>query len=127
AGVGTGEMILTAAVREPSTGMPAEPGTVVTLTEGVGGKAAQGTAAQGTVSGVKVGVQYAEDAAFILVPARLEGGGNAVAVVDRSAAGISLHRTPASGGAPEYTLRLASTPITGMLGVGETGAGDAGD
>jgi alkylation response protein AidB-like acyl-CoA dehydrogenase len=121
AGVGAGDTLLTAAVRERSTPMAAEPVTAVTLSGG-----ASGSAAWGTVSGTKIGVQYADEASWILVPARLPDAGSAVVVVDREAAGISLVRTPVSGEAPEYTVELADTPITGVLGIGERGAAHAG-
>src|ERR1022692_1749566 len=121
AGVGAGETILTAALREPSKGMAAEPGTVVTLTGG-----ASASAGWGTVSGTKIGVPYAGEASWILVPARLRAGGHAVVVLDRTAAGISVRRTPASSGAPEYTVGLVDVPITGVLGIGERGVAQAG-
>jgi alkylation response protein AidB-like acyl-CoA dehydrogenase len=121
AGVGAGETILTAAFREPTTPMPAEPATAVTLSGG-----ASGSAAWGTVSGTKIGVPYADEAAWILVPARLPEGGSAVVVVDREATGVSLRQTPVSGEAAEYTVGLADTPITGVLGIGERGVTQAG-
>jgi alkylation response protein AidB-like acyl-CoA dehydrogenase len=121
AGVGSGETILTAAVREPSTGMAAEPATVVTLTGG-----ASASAGWGTVCGTKIGVPYAGEASWILVPARLRAGGNAVVVLDRTAAGIKVRRTPAAGGAPEYTVDLMDAPVTGVLGIGERGVAQAG-
>jgi alkylation response protein AidB-like acyl-CoA dehydrogenase len=121
AGVGSGETLLTAALREPSAGMAAEPATAVTLTGG-----ASGSAGWGTVSGTKIGVPYADDASWILVPVRLRAGGRAVVVLDRAAAGISLQRTPASGAVPEYTIGLADVAVTGVLGIGERGVTEAG-
>lgn len=121
AGVGAGESILTAALREPSNGMAAEPATVVTLT---GGPSSSG--GWGTVSGTKIGVRYAGQASWFLIPARLRAGGCAVVVVDADAAGISLLPTPSSGEVPECTMRLADVPITGVLGLGERGAAQAG-
>src|SRR5580658_4781382 len=56
-GVGAGEVILTAGVREQSTVMPAEPATVAVLGDG-------GT---GTITGTKVGVPYAGEANWILI------------------------------------------------------------
>jgi len=47
-------------------------------------------------------------------------------ILDRDAAGISVSRTPVSGDTPEFTVRLADTPITGVLGIGERGAAQAG-
>jgi hypothetical protein len=105
AGVGTGGTVLTAALREPSQPRPAVPATIATL-DGDGG----------TVTGVKVGVPYAAEADWVLVPARLAGGGTAVVVVSPAADGVTAVRTPSSGGDPEYTLRLAGAPVAGTLG-----------
>jgi alkylation response protein AidB-like acyl-CoA dehydrogenase len=112
--VGSGDTVLTAAVREPSAEMPAAPGTVASLT----GHA-------GTVTGTKIGVPYAAAARWILVPASIASGGRAVVVVDARAEGVGLHRTPSSApssaGAPEYTLRLAGATVTGVVGAGSGG------
>jgi 3-oxo-4-pregnene-20-carboxyl-CoA dehydrogenase alpha subunit len=123
-GVGAGDVVITAAIREPSAPMPAQPATTISVRDG-------------TVSGVKIGVAYAAAANWILVPATLGRGegagahggerdtardGTAIAVVDPAADGVTLDRTPSSTGAPEYTLRLdegaASTilPGTGRAG-----------
>jgi hypothetical protein len=51
-----GEVLLTAAIREPSRPAPSPPATAVT---------------NGRISGLKVGVPYAAEAYRILVPARL--------------------------------------------------------
>ena len=99
AGVATGDTVLTAALREPSDPMPAVPAT---------------TLADGTVSGVKIGVPYAAEAAWLLVPVTA-GGASAVAVISPAAAGVTLARTHTSAGDPEYTLRLADAPAAGML------------
>jgi alkylation response protein AidB-like acyl-CoA dehydrogenase len=103
--VGSGDTVLTAAVREPSAQMPAAPATVASL---IGDS--------GTVTGTKIGVPYAAAARWILVPASIASGGRAVVVVDTRADGVWLHRTPSSAGAPEYTLRLAEAPVTGVVG-----------
>jgi alkylation response protein AidB-like acyl-CoA dehydrogenase len=95
AGVATGETILTAAIREPSEPMPSAPATV---TEGSGTSV--------TVTGVKLGVPYAAQARWILVPASLAGGGTAVAVVESGSKGLSTRQTHTSSGMPEYTVRL---------------------
>ena len=111
AGVGAGETVLTAAVREQSTGMPAVPATTAVL-DGAG---------SGTVTGTKVGVPYAGEASWILVPAALladagrEHAGRAVVVVAAAGPGVSLVRAPSSGGTPEYTVRLDAAPIAGVL------------
>ncbi len=102
AGVGTGEVLLTAAIRERSSVLPARPATAADL-------------AAGTVTGVKVGVSYAAQAKWILVPAAVAGGGKVVAVVDRFAAGVTLTATPASGAGPEYTVSLTGARVAGFL------------
>ena len=89
--VASGELILTAALREPSGPSPA---TTVT---------------DGTITGTKVGVPYAAQAHRILVTAS-----SGVAIVDP--AGVTLIRTPSSNGEPEYTLRMDGAPIEAMLG-----------
>jgi 3-oxo-4-pregnene-20-carboxyl-CoA dehydrogenase alpha subunit len=99
AGVATGETVLTAALREPSDPMPRRPVT---------------TAANGTVSGIKTGVPYAEAARWILVPASTPAG-TAVVVVESAGAGLSCQRTHSSSGLPEYTLRLDRTPVLAVL------------
>jgi alkylation response protein AidB-like acyl-CoA dehydrogenase len=104
-GVGTGDKVLTAALREPSDPLPALPSTVASL-----------SGSGGTVSGVKVGVPYCAEAARVLVPASTADGGTAVVVVDPAAASVT--RTHTSGGEPEYTLRLEDTPVLGVLGDG---------
>jgi alkylation response protein AidB-like acyl-CoA dehydrogenase len=104
-GVAAGEVLLTAAVREPSAEMPAPPRTVASLTGDCG-----------TVTGTKIGVPYAAAARWILVPASIASGGSAVVVVDTRADGVGLDRTPSSAGEPEYSLRLSEAPVTGVLG-----------
>ena len=95
----TGELILTAAIREPSDPMPAIPAATVT---------------DGTVSGTKVGVPYCAEAARVLVPASFETGGTGVVIIDPAAPGAHVTRTPAAG--PEYTLRLDRVPVEHVLG-----------
>jgi len=113
-GVGSGDRVLTAAVREPGTVMPAAPATTARL-----------AGRSGTVTGSKVGVPYAADAEWILVPATIAGadgdapggpGRAGVVIVARSAPGVSLVRTHSAGGAPEYTLRLDEAPVADLLG-----------
>ncbi len=86
-----GELILTAALREPAGVHPAAAGG-------------------GRISAVKVGVPYAAEAARILVAA-----GDRVVLVDPAAAGVTITRTPSSGGGPEYTVRLDGTPVVATL------------
>jgi 3-oxo-4-pregnene-20-carboxyl-CoA dehydrogenase alpha subunit len=122
-GVAAGDTLITAALREPSSPIPDEPGAVATEL-GLGG----------TVTGVKVGVPYAAAARWIPVPASVAGSGSAsrgsagrrsasrgsevrtvVAVVEPDADGLSCQRTRSSSGLPEYTLRLDRTPVAGIL------------
>jgi 3-oxo-4-pregnene-20-carboxyl-CoA dehydrogenase alpha subunit len=136
--VASGELILTAAIREPSDPQPDPPATTIT---------------DGTITGTKIGVPYAAEAARILVPASLvpaslvpaspapaspapaspapaspapetshtpqtpcAPSAACVAIVDPAADGVSLTRTPGSSGPPEYALRLDQAPIEGVLG-----------
>ena len=119
-GVASGELLLTAALREPSHPAPTPPATAVT---------------NGTITGTKVGVPHAEQSCLLLVPARLPPDSmimgssgqiapktahdHGVALVDPSAAGVGLTRTPSSSGQPEYTVRLDGAPIEEMLGGAE--------
>ncbi len=106
AGVASGDAVLTAAIREPSEPMAAAPATTARLT---------GTSR--TVSGLKVGVPYAADARWLLVPASLEDsdGGTAVVAVRPDAPGVSCERTGTSAGLPEYTVRLDQAPVQFVL------------
>jgi alkylation response protein AidB-like acyl-CoA dehydrogenase len=85
--VASGELILTAALRELSA-------TSVT---------------DGTITGTKIGVPYAQQARLILVSTA-----SGVALVDPQNA--TLTRTPSSTGEPEYTVRMDRTPIEELLG-----------
>ena len=98
----TGELILTAAIREPSDPMPAIPATTVT---------------DGTVSGTKVGVPYCAEAGRVLVPVSFEDT-TGVVIIDRAAPGAHVTRTPGAG--PEYTLRLDRVPVEHVLGAAAT-------
>jgi len=116
-GVASGELLLTAALREPSDPQPTPPATTIT---------------DGKLTGTKVGVPHAEQASRILVPARLLSPSmimgrsgqiapktthdHGVALVSPHAAGVELTRTPSSSGQPEYTLRMAGATVEGMLG-----------
>ena len=101
AAVASGELILTAALREPSNPQPDPPATTLT---------------DGKLSGTKVGVPYAEQSHLVLLPASAQLPSSGVALVDPRAAGVTLTRTPSASGEPEYTLRLDQAPIAGMLG-----------
>src|SRR6266700_475796 len=93
AGVGTGETVLTAGIREQSEPRPPAPTTVATLT----GEDA------GVVTGTKVGVPYAAQARWLLIPASLTGGGRSIVVVDQAAPGVTITPTPTSGDSPDAT------------------------
>ena len=95
-GVASGELLLTAAIREPSDPQPGPPVTAVT---------------NGTITGTKLGVPHAEQAQLILVPTS-----SGVALVDPHAEGVTLIATPRSSGQPESTLRMAGAPVQAMLG-----------
>jgi 3-oxo-4-pregnene-20-carboxyl-CoA dehydrogenase alpha subunit len=129
-----GELILTAAFREP--GNPRKPSTMVDYSGGAagggaagggaaGGGAAGGGAAGGgaagrwgsggRVFGRKVGVLCAGEAGRVLVSVSFAGGGTGVVVVDPAGEGVTLVRTPSATGEPEYTLRLDGAPVLSTL------------
>jgi alkylation response protein AidB-like acyl-CoA dehydrogenase len=113
-GVASGELLLTAALREP----PAAPATAVT---------------DGTITGLKIGVPFADQSRLLLIPARLAppdsmimaSSGHiapqtvhdyGVALVRPDAEGVRVIRTPSSSGEPEYAVQLDQAPVEGMLG-----------
>ena len=100
-GVVSGDVRLTAAIGEAGAAFPAAPTTRLT-----------GTSAGLRLSGRKVGVSGAEDAAAILVPAVHDDGGTTVVLVDPSAAGVTLHPTRTSRGDTEHTLVLDDVAVT---------------
>jgi alkylation response protein AidB-like acyl-CoA dehydrogenase len=105
----TGELILTAGLREPSDPLPREPAATVT---------------EGSVSGTKVGVPYCEQARHVLLPvtfAELAGGDDpravtGVVIIDPTADGACMTRTPSAADSPEYTLRLDRVRVEHVLG-----------
>ncbi len=109
---GAGEMILTAAIREPSDPLPLVPAVTVTA---------------GRVTGTKVGVPYCAEASHVLLavsfaPAEdLPGatGGTGVVIIDPAADGAQLTRTLTAAGTPEYTLRLDRVLVDHVLGAGD--------
>jgi 3-oxo-4-pregnene-20-carboxyl-CoA dehydrogenase alpha subunit len=120
AGVADGEVLLTAAVREQSSGRPAEPATTTavlaaepagTVRHATGGPAAGAD----SVTGTKVGVPFAAQARWILVPASVGGGGRALVVVDAAGSGVRMCPTPASSDSPEYTVQFEAAPVVGVL------------
>ena len=106
-GAAAGELILTAALREPSDPMPAVPATMVD--------------ADGRVCGTKVGVPYCAQAGRVLLPVSFavpppHTPATGVVIVDPAADGAAVTRTPAASGGPEYTLRLDRVPVEHVLG-----------
>src|SRR6476646_3810992 len=109
--VASGELLLTAALREPPQG----PATSVT---------------DGKITGTKIGVPYAAQSRLLLVPALTDPTimnsfghiapqtvhDHGVALVRPGAEGVSLTRTPSSSGEPEYAVQLDRAPVEGMLG-----------
>lgn len=93
-GVVTGEIVLTPALREVGSGITAAPET---------------SYADGTVSGRKIGVSYAEDAARLLVSVTHEGA-PAVALVDPSGPGVQLLTSTSSSKEPQHTVVLDGAP-----------------
>ena len=89
-GIAAGEVILTPAVRETGAGIPDVPET---------------TLSAGRLTGRKIGVTYAEEAAALLVPA-YDGEQVVVALVDPSSDGVTLLPSPSSRGATEHTVVL---------------------
>jgi alkylation response protein AidB-like acyl-CoA dehydrogenase len=100
-GVATGEVLLSPALREAGVGLTGAPGT---------------TYANGAVSGRKIGVTRADDAARLLVTAR-DGDTTVVALVDPQGPGVRLLLSPSSSGRPQHTVVLDGAPAE-LLGVG---------
>ena len=100
-GVATGEIVLSPALREVGAGITATPST---------------TYSDGTVSGRKIGVSYAEDAARLLVTVTHDGR-PAVALVDPSGPGVDLLSSTASSREPQHTVVLDAAPAE-LLGDG---------
>jgi len=123
AAVASGELVLTAALREPSNPQPDPSATAIT---------------NGTITGTKVGVPHAEQASLILVPAHLltssmivassghiatnTGHDHGVALVDPRAAGVTLTRTPARAASRStrcgWTGRLSRDCSAGRIASG---------
>jgi hypothetical protein len=126
-GIASGELLLTAALREPSHPAPLPPVTAVT---------------DGTITGLKVGVPYAAEATLLLIPALVTSTparptpappdsmimgsfdhiatetahDHGVALVRPHAEGVRVTLTPSSSGEPEYAVELDHAPVEGMLG-----------
>lgn len=83
--------VLSAALNEPGRALPDHP--LVALSDG-------------RLSGVKVGVGYADSADWLLVTTD-----SGVVVVSPKADGVSLARTPTSNGGDEYTVTFADVAV----------------
>ena len=129
-GVASGELTLTAALREPSDPAPEVPATTVI---------------DGKITGTKIAVPFAEQSHRILVPAHLTPApppvsftivassgqmapktghdhrvvDTGVVLVDPKGPGVRLTPTPSSSGQPEFTLRMDEAPIESVLGPAE--------
>ncbi|MEJ7831951.1 MAG: acyl-CoA dehydrogenase [Nocardioides sp.] len=90
AGVATGEMILSPALREVGRGITGRPETTVV---------------DGRISGRKIGVTYADRAGRLLVTARA-GETTVVALVDPSDPGVTLLESGSSAGTIQHTVVL---------------------
>jgi alkylation response protein AidB-like acyl-CoA dehydrogenase len=93
-GVASGDTLLTPALREVGAGIAASPTT---------------TYADGTVSGRKIGVTYADRAARLLVTATA-GDRAVVALVDPTGPGVELRPSSSSNGSTQHTVVLDGAP-----------------
>jgi alkylation response protein AidB-like acyl-CoA dehydrogenase len=93
-GVASGDTLLTPALREVGAGIAASPTT---------------TYADGTVSGRKIGVTYADRAARLLVTATA-GDRAVVALVDPAGPGVELLPSSSSNGSTQHTVVLDGAP-----------------
>ena len=94
AGVAKGT-VLTAALNEPGASLPDRPNT---------------TFENNRLNGTKIGVPYAEQAAWMIVTAD-----SAVAVVSPTADGVELTKTPTSNDSDEYVVTLSNAEVDGVL------------
>ncbi len=118
--IASGELILTAALREPSDPAPAIPATTITNRK---------------ITGTKVAVPHADQSHLLLVPSSMivSSSGQIVArtahdhgvaptgvvLVAPGAPGVRLTRTPSSSGRPEFTLHMDQAPVESVLGGAE--------
>jgi alkylation response protein AidB-like acyl-CoA dehydrogenase len=112
--VAAGEALLTAAVNEPGEALPVLPATT-----------ARPAGDTMSLSGRKIGVPYAAQAARLLVPARLPDGGAGVFLVAPDSPGVRCVHTAAAvaGQDPEYTVILDEVRVSDedLLGADRTG------
>jgi len=98
-GVVAGDLVLSAALIEPGGDDPTMPATIARRKGGAW-----------RIDGVKVCVPAADVAGRVLAPARADEG-VVVAVVDPGAAGVSLVRSVATSGLPEFRLDLEGVAV----------------
>jgi alkylation response protein AidB-like acyl-CoA dehydrogenase len=110
--VADGELVLTAAVREP--GNFAAPRTV-----------ARRSADGYLLDGIKIAVPYARQAAAILVPATVPGEGTGVFLVPPGAAGVSHHVHPTATAQPAARIGLAGVRVAQDALLGDRADGAA--
>jgi alkylation response protein AidB-like acyl-CoA dehydrogenase len=110
--VAAGEAVLTAALTEVGGSDPAKPRTT-----------ARRDGSAWVLEGEKTCVPAASRAARVLVPARSEGDGLTVFLVDPRAPGVELERQATTNGEPQFRLRLASVRIEGEDVLGGIGRG----
>jgi 3-oxo-4-pregnene-20-carboxyl-CoA dehydrogenase alpha subunit len=104
-----GELIVTAAVREPGSALAAPPAAALSAPPGTAPTATLATTARRdgaayVLDGVKTFVPYAGQAAHILVPARTEDGGVAVFLLEPGR--LAVTPQPAATGEPMARLGL---------------------
>ena len=92
--IARGEAVLTPALREPGVSLTGTPTT---------------RHADGTLTGRKVGVTYADRADRLLVTA-VDGADTVVALVDPHGPGVTLLPTPSSGEPAQHTVVLEGAP-----------------
>ncbi len=125
-GVGDGTALLTAAVSEPGTPLPAAPASTATPAESIlrrSGRYNDHNVSRSTsewrLSGTKTTVPYATQAHRVLVTAATPDGVG-VFLLDPHADGVTATSTPTSTGAAEHTLTLSDAPAD-LLGTDTIG------
>jgi alkylation response protein AidB-like acyl-CoA dehydrogenase len=99
-GVAKDGVVLTAALHEPSRPLPPSPRTL-----------AHPDGDRLVVTGVKVGVPYANRADRVLVPVTVPDAGTGVAIIDPQAAGVQLTPAPSAGSEPLYRMALDQVTV----------------
>jgi alkylation response protein AidB-like acyl-CoA dehydrogenase len=118
-----GTLVITAAVREPGTDLSVPPAATPGTTPGTAPTATIATTARRDgdaylLDGVKIFVPYAEQAAYVLVPARTEDGGVGVFLVEPGQ--VALTPYDAATHEPLARLELAGVRVGAdtLLGAG---------